>query len=310
MSTPRDGGPGDAEDRPEDQRGRSELPHLGGSGGDAPADRPAGDDAPDRPWEPPGWSLPSAEPDRPQQPDQQQPPQERRRGGLLGGLFGGGGRGPAAPEPGGDREPWGHEQQWGQANEPVLDPTDRFGTRSWAAAMGWTATDGSGPEDAAVTQLVQTAPIRPGKQDVPGNVLRGRADGLDLVAFDVLTPVGRGWGITHAVTAAPLLGAVPDFRLTPARFWRHGTGGLLQIPSGDPEFDQRYVLLTTADGPEVRRVADDPVVRQALLGSDDGDEIWSAVGFVAAVRPDGHRPLLIQHHAQLLAAVSAALAAG
>lgn len=350
MSTPRDGGPDGAEERPEDQRGWTEPTHPGGPGsGDAPGSSSDGG-ATEQAWEPPGWSLPSAEPDRPtpappekwqppqtsqQQPDQQQDwdatppapqgpqpwdaprqaepwdtPQQQeppRRGGLLGGLFGGG-RQRQGPQD--ERRGWGEREQLGEALVPDVDPTDRYGTRSWGAAMGWTATDGSGPEDAAITALVQSAPIRAGKQDGPGNVLRGRADGLDLVVFDVVSPVGRGWAVTHAVTAAPLLGHVPDFRLTPARFWRHGTGGLLQIPSGDPEFDQRYVLLSSEDGPQVRRLVDDPVVRQALLGSDDGDEVWSAVGFVAAVRPDAHRPQLIQHHARLLAAVSAALAAG
>jgi hypothetical protein len=102
---------------------------------------------------------------------------------------------------------------------------------------------------------------------------------------------------------------VPAFRLSPARFWKHGTAGLLQVPSGDPEFDTRWVLLTAVDGPQVRRVVEDPVVRQLLLGTDDGDELWSAAGFVAAVRPDGHRPQLIEHHARLLSVVVGALAA-
>jgi hypothetical protein len=141
-------------------------------------------------------------------------------------------------------------------------------------------------------------------------VLRGRGNGLDLVACDVLSPVGRGFVATHAITAAPLLGDVPGFRLSPARIWRHRIGGLLQIPGPDPEFDRRWVLLAAADGPQVRRLVEDPVVRQSLLGSDDGDELWAAAGFVAAVRPDAHRPLLVEHHARLLAAVVGALARG
>jgi hypothetical protein len=90
--------------------------------------------------------------------------------------------------------------------------------------------------------------------------------------------------------------------------WRHGTGGLVQVPSPDPEFDRRWLLLAAEDGPQVRRLAADALVRQVLLGSDDGDELWSAGGFVAAVRPDGNRPQLIEHHARILAAVVAALA--
>ncbi|HEY0499309.1 MAG TPA: hypothetical protein VGD48_26425, partial [Kutzneria sp.] len=104
-------------------------------------------------------------------------------------------------------------------------------------------------------------------------------------------------------------GTVPSFRLSPARIWRHGTGGLVHIASPDPEFDRRWLVLAAEDGPQVRRLAADPVVRQALLGSDDGDELWSALGFVAAVRPDGNRPQLIEHHARIQAAVVGALAA-
>jgi len=315
MTTPRDGS-----DRPEDQ----------------PAD---GDQS--RAWEPPGWSLPPAEPDRSQQPatppaqqpappeqdweatppppqqpaawdqpqqpepwDQpQQPPvqEEPRRGGLFGGLFGGGRNRPPVDRP--PRKP--------TALEEVYRPREAgtwMDTQAWGAAHGWTPSDGTGPQDAPLVALTRSAPVRPAKSEVPSNVLRGRDAGLDLVAFDIVSPVGQAWVATHAVTAAPVLGGAPAFRLTPARFWRHGTGGQLQIPSGDPEFDQRWVLLVPEDGPQVRRLVEDPVVRQALLGSDDGDELWSAEGFVAAVRPDGNRPLLIQHHARILAAVTAALA--
>ena len=316
MSTPRDGdGSGGFDDRPEDQRGWSEPRHLG-DGPPGSGEQPA-----DRAWEPPGWSLPDAAPDRPAQPpaqdweatpppthqqgpgqpqDQPQPwdppqthqapPEEQRRGGLLGGLFG---RGP--------RRPSELQQQFlpkGGGSEDLA---------AWGQAYGWTASDGTGPEDAPLVELTRSAPVRPAKSEVPSNVLRGRADGLDLVAFDIVSPYGRGWVATHAVTAAPVLAQLPGFRLTPARFWRHGTGGLLQLPSGDPEFDTRWVLLAAEDSPQLRRVVEDPVVRQALLGSDDGDELWSAAGFVAAIRPDGHRPLLVEHHARILAAVSAAL---
>jgi hypothetical protein len=186
---------------------------------------------------------------------------------------------------------------------------DPVGVQAWALSHGWVASDGTGPEDAPLADLVRSAPVRPGKDHRPGNVVRGRGMGLDLVAFDVVYASGRYFQPEWAVTAAPVLGDVPPFRLSPARLWKHGTGGLVQVPSGDPEFDTRWVLLTGADGPQVRRLVDDPVVRQLLLGTDDGDELWSAAGFVAAVRPDGHRPQLVEHHARLLAAVVGALAA-
>ena len=302
MSTPRP--PDGFDERPEDQRGWSEPTHLGGGSTGSTPPPPA-----DRGWEPPGWSLPDAAPDRTARPAQQQPvdpprapepwdrqevppPQEERRGGLLGGLFGGRSRAPRRLSD----------------VEQVFTPKAPLGDlAAWGHGHGWVLSDGTGPEDGVLVELTRSAPVRPGKDEVPSTVLRGRADGLDLVAFDIVSPYGRRWVATHAVTAAPVLVQLPAFRLTPARFWRHGTGGLLQIPSGDPEFDTRWVMLAAEDAPQLRRVVEDPVVRQALLGSDDGDELWSAVGFVAAIRPDGHRPLLVEHHARILAAVTAAL---
>jgi hypothetical protein len=321
MSTPRDRD-GDAFDdgRTDGSSGWQEPAHLGG-GEETPAapGGPTGAGAPDS-WQPPGWDLPAVEPERPapssssppssSEPMPQAawpppssderrsdaPPEGGRRG--LGGLFG-------------PRPPRGGEQPPDlPAEQPIMiPPADSWGTQAWALSVGWVLSDGTGPEDAPLSALAQTAPVRPGKEDRAGRVLRGRGNGLDLVAFDIVSPLGRQVVSTHAVTAAPVLGTVPDFRLSPARMWRHGTGGLVQIPSPDPEFDRRWVLLAHQDGPQVRRLVEDPVVRQSLLGSDDGDELWSAVGFVAAVRPDGNRPQLIEHHARLLAAVVGALAA-
>ncbi|MCZ2821418.1 hypothetical protein O2V63_13830 [Modestobacter sp. VKM Ac-2977] len=318
-----------------------EPAHLGGdtpgggeSGPAAPrpdSDRPAepGDERTgSQAWQPPGWDLPAVEPERPatspppstpqasvppattrdeaawQPPgaDQRQsdaPPPEQtdrpRRG--LGGLFGGG------------RSRSGDDAGYRDVQPDPAVAADPYGTQLWAQQFGWVPSDGTAPEDEPLTALVRSAPVRPGKEDQASRVLRGRGNGLDLVAFDIVSPVGRGFVSTHAITAAPVLGAVPAFRLSPARMWRHGTGGMLQIPSPDPEFDRRWVLLAAEDGPQVRRIAEDPVVRQSLLGSDDGDEVWSAAGFVAAIRPDANRPQLIEHHARLLAAVVGALAA-
>jgi hypothetical protein len=325
MSTPRDrDGDGFDDGRTDGPSGWQEPAHLGG-GDDTPAEpaRPAdpagptGSSAPPPPgsWQPPGWDLPAVEPERPGSPTSQppwQPPSadqrtsdvppagERRRG--LGGLFGP--RPPAGTQP----EP-GVRPDVPPEAPIVVPPADPWGTQAWALGVGWVLSDGTGAEDAPLTALAQTAPVRPGKEDAAGRVMRGRGNGLDLVAFDIVSPVGRQWVSTHAVTAAPVLGTVPGFRLSPARMWRHGTGGLLRIPSPDPEFDRRWVLLAAEDGPQVRRLVADPVVRQLLLGSDDGDELWSALGFVAAVRPDGNRPQLVEHHARLLAAVISALAA-
>jgi hypothetical protein len=187
---------------------------------------------------------------------------------------------------------------------------DVVGAQGWAVQNGWTVSDGSAPEDAVLRDLTAAAPVRLSKDHRPGSVLRGRYGSLELVAFDVVYASGRYMVPEFAVTAAPLLMPLPRLRLSPARLWKHGTGGLLQVLSGDPEFDTRWMLLTAEDGPAVRRLIQDPSLRGLLLGSDDGDEFWTAAGFLAAVRPDGHRPQLLEHHARLLAAAVAAVTAG
>ena len=67
----------------------------------------------------------------------------------------------------------------------------------------------------------------------------------------------------------------------------------------------------------MRRLAGDADVRRLLLATDDGDEFWTTGGgegttggWLAAIRPDGHRPELIEHHTRLLTALVGALAAG
>jgi hypothetical protein len=188
--------------------------------------------------------------------------------------------------------------------------TDPLGAQGWALQHGWTISDGSGPEDAPLADLIASAPVRPGKEARAAGVLRGRSGSLELVAFDIAYPLGQALVPKYAVTAAPLLGAVPGLRLSPARLWKHRTGGLVPLASGNEAFDARWLLLAAEDGPQVRRLSQDPAVQGLLLGTDDGDEFWTAAGFLAAVRPDGHRPQLLEHHARLLTAIVGALAAG
>jgi hypothetical protein len=198
----------------------------------------------------------------------------------------------------------------GAYRDVFSDGGDLVGAQGWALQQGWSFSDGTGPQDAALAELVASAPLqRLSKDHRPGNVLRGRAGTLDLVAFDIVYASGRYVVPQYAVTAAPMLGTVPGFRLSPARLWKHRTGGLLPIAGGNEAFDLRWQLLAAEDSPQVHRLAQDPAVQQLLLGTDDGDEFWSAAGFVAAVRPDGHRPELIEHHYRLLAAVVRALGA-
>jgi hypothetical protein len=303
MSTPRD------RDHPDEGTGEGaawqEPAHLGGDdearrdpAAEQPAEHPA-ESAPAEPtpaaWQPPGWDLPPATPARNEPVDPRWgpptaagPAPEPARGGLFGSRRG--------------RDP--------EMARAFTYEGDLVGAQGWALQHGWTVSDGSGPEDAALRDLVDSAPVRLTKDHRAASVLRGRSGSLDLVAFDVLFSSGRYQVPEYAVTAAPLLGTVPVLRLSPARLWKHGVGGLVPVVSGDQAFDSRWVLLAAEDNPQVRRLAQDPAVHGLLLGTDDGDEFWTGAGHVAAIRPDGHRPALLEHHARLLAVIVQALAAG
>lgn len=326
MSTPRDR---DSDDFDDAGRGWQEPAHLGGDEpvqdgqgkDDELRDEPNIADRRSRPrdsdhsvdpetWRPPGWDLPPAQPERPapggrpagpsgvdpsgvdpswappSAPPQQAPAPERR------GLFG------------------GRRQRDPEMDRAFTYQGDVVGAQGWALQRGWTISDGTAPEDAVLQPLIDSAPPRLSKDHRPGSVLRGRAGSLDVVAFDAVYMSGRLVVPEYAITAAPLLGSPPALRLSPARLWKHGIGGMVQIPSDDPDFDRRWMLLAAEDGPQVRRLAGDAAVRGLLLGTDDGDEFWTASGFLAAIRPDGHRPELIEHHTRLLTALVGALAAG
>jgi hypothetical protein len=290
MSSPRDRDGDGFADRPDEGGGWREPEHLGGTPQpppEGPAEPPR--EEPPRPypgWQPAGWDLPPADRSASPQPRTGEAPPAR------GGLFG-----PRRP-----RTPGEVEKVFAYQGDPV-------GAQGWALQHGWEISDGTGPEDAALAELVRTSPVRATRDHRPAGVMRGRYGSLELVAFDVLYASGRYVVPEYAITAAPVLGTVPALRLSPARFWKHRTGGLVQVPSGDPEFDTRWVLLAAEDGPAVHRLVQDLQVRALLLGTDDGDEFWTAAGHVAAVRPDGHRPELIEHHARLLTAIVGALAA-
>ncbi|TYP86459.1 hypothetical protein [Blastococcus xanthinilyticus] len=325
MSGPRE--PDGFDDGREDGAGWREPPHLGGDASGEDVDRPnfadrrkqPRDDAPvpGQPWQPPGWDLPPAEGQRPVPP---------AAGGAVPPAPDGAAPGSRSPEdaapPAQDVPPaapgplrggglFGRRRRQPTVAERVFAyEGDAVGAQGWALQQGWTVSDGTAPEDAALADLIAGSPVRATKDHRAANVLRGRAGSLEVVAFDVVYASGRYLVPEYAITAVPMLGGVPGFRLSPSRFWRHGTGGLLPMPSGDEAFDARWLLLAAEDSPQLRRLVQDPTVHGLLLGSDDGDEFWSGAGHVAAVRPDGHRPQLLEHHGRLLTAIAGALMAG
>ncbi|MCA0147060.1 hypothetical protein [Blastococcus sp. LR1] len=313
MTSPRDPEDRDGFGGPDDGSDWREPPHLGSGGTpDDDVDKPnfadrrrtprdESDSLSSASWQPPGWDLPAAEPRRPVPPPsdapvplQKPPPQEPPLPGPP-------------PEAVASPERRTGSRARGAADQVFAYQGDLVGSQGWALQHGWTVTDGTTPQDAVLADVIASSPVRATKDHRAGNVLRGRAGGLELVAFDVVYASGRHVVPEYAVTAAPVLGQVPVFRLGPARFWRHRTGGLVPLASGDPAFDARWLLLAGEDDPRLHRLAQDPAVHAVLLGSDDGDEFWSGAGHVSAIRPDGHRPPLLEHHARLLTAIVAAL---
>ncbi|NEK84899.1 hypothetical protein GCU60_03855 [Blastococcus saxobsidens] len=332
MSSPRDGDRDGFDDG--DGSGWREPPHLGSGGaGEDEADQPNFVDRRKKPrddqeplsarsWQPPGWDLPAAEPQRPvpppaagPAPDEARPPLDAPppQGPPQAGPppeDAGGPQQPAAGAPGWLGGGRGRRRTPGAADHVFAYQGDLVGSQGWALQQGWTVSDGTAPEDAPLAGVIASSPVRATKDHRAGNVLRGRAGPLELVAFDVVYASGRYVVPEYAITAAPLLGSVPGFRLSPSRFWRHRTGGMVPLGTGDPAFDARWLLLAAEDDPRLHRLAQDPAVHGLLLGTDDGDEFWSGAGHVSAVRPDGHRPQLLEHHARLLSAIVAALGAG
>ena len=198
----------------------------------------------------------------------------------------------------------GHSR--GPADEVFAGEVDRGGAGAWARRAGWGRIGAPDPQLQVVEELVRSAPARRiGSDHHPRDVLAGSVDGVGMLAFDIAVSASTGWITEWAVTAAALPDGAPAVRLTPARLWLHDPDGLARAGSGDEAFDARWRVLGRDS--RARRVAGDPAVRRALLATDDGDDIWIAAGHVAALRPDGHRPALLEHHVRLLAVIRRAL---
>jgi hypothetical protein len=129
------------------------------------------------------------------------------------------------------------------------------------------------------------------------------------LAFEIGVDAATGWIPEWAVTALTCTASAPGLRWTPARLWLHNPQKLVLLRSGSADFDARWRVLSATDDEPARRVAADPAVHQALLATDDGDDIWTSAGHVAALRPDGHRPELLAHHVQLLTILGRSLGA-
>ena len=136
---------------------------------------------------------------------------------------------------------------------------------TWSARRaGRCSTAGRSPTAAArptprSRELIASAPmLRLSKDHRPASVLRGRYGPLEMVAFDVVYASGRYVVPQYAVTAVPMLAAVPRFRLSPARFWKHRVGGLVPDPERERGVRPALVLLAAEDSPQLHRLVAGP----------------------------------------------------
>jgi len=176
----------------------------------------------------------------------------------------------------------------------------------WAQQRGWSLSDGDAAEDAALVDLIASAPMRLDEYHHARGVVRGQVGSWRMTAFEIVYERGRDQVRRYAVTAAPSLVPLPMLRLVPARFWSHKTGGMLALPSGDEAFDVRWTLLVGEDSPMARSLLSEPV-RSLLLASEDRDEIWYGAGHLAIARTDNHYPELLDWHTQVLSTLLGAL---
>ena len=287
MSSPRDRDPGDAfDDRPDDGSGwqRAGAPRRRRADGEAAT--PRGRRSP--PGSRPAGTCPPAEPGPDRRPRPTAGPE------WTGGpRFGDGAR---ASRP--------MERAFRYRDRPRRRPG--LGAAARLDDLRRRGTGGRRP-----ARPDRAAPVRPGKDARPAGVLRGRAGTLELVAFDVAYPLGRSLVPKYAVTAAPLLGAVPRLPALPRPVLAApAPAGSSRSPAGTRRSTPAGCCSPARTPRRCAGSSQDPAVQGLLLGTDDGDEFWTGAGHVAAIRPDGHRPQLLEHHARLLTALVGALAVG
>ena len=168
---------------------------------------------------------------------------------------------------------------------------DVAGAQGWALQQGWTISDGTGPEDAVLAG--------------PGRLRAGAADEGPPPGQRAARPLRRArpGRLRHRLRLRALPGAASTRSRPPRCSAPSRPAALpraaLEAPHRRARPDpQRRTRRSTPAGccwpprtaPQVRRLAQDPAVHGLLLGTDDGDEFWTAAGHLAAIRPDGHRP--------------------
>jgi len=139
-----------------------------------------------------------------------------------------------------------------------------------------------------------------GAEHVPTGIHAGLADGWGALAFDVRARTDHGAVPAWAVTAVGRATTGQPFRLHPRRLGRFTLGPRLPAVALPPSLRERW---TAAGDPSASGLVVSSRAAAALLATDDGDEIWATGTALAALRPDGHRPDLLEHHLRLLTTI-------
>ncbi|SDG24791.1 hypothetical protein [Klenkia brasiliensis] len=158
-----------------------------------------------------------------------------------------------------------------------------------------------------IGELLGSAPVPLGGEHVPTGIHAGRAGGWDALAFDVRTRTAHGVVPAWAVTAVGRPGTGPDWQLHPRRLPRFAVGARMPAVEVPPALAARWA---GAGEPSLAALLAVPEAQAVLLATDDGDEVWATPTALAALRPDGHRPDLLEHHLRLLTTLAHAETAG
>lgn len=197
----------------------------------------------------------------------------------------------------------GHSR--GAADDAFAYQGDSAGVRNWAKQRGWTPAPQVPP---VVAEVIEAAPVPLGPEYVPTDVMTGQFDGWAAVAFNVGVTSANGVVPKWAMTAVGRGEVGPAFWLHPRRLSRfsHRGGSLTELDLGGSRLGDRWSVSAYGAEDTVLALVQAPPVEEALLATDDGDELWATDTALAALRVDNHRPALLEHHLRLLTLLAAA----
>lgn len=186
----------------------------------------------------------------------------------------------------------GHSR--GAADDAFAYQGDSAGLRSWAREHGWAAVPPEDDEPPVVAEILDGAPVPLGREHVVTEVWVAGHHGWEAIAFNVGVTTRAGVVPKWALTAVGRAQPGDPFLVHPRRLGRFSMHrGWAAIDLDDGEFTARWEAATSGDPGCLTAALSETPLRQALLGTDDGDDVWGTRSAVAAIRPDNHRPALL-----------------